>query len=195
MANHTLIVTSLRFGPRIEEDLKQLRKNWFYFVLFGGLLISLGLAALVYSAAFTIASIEVFGFFMVVSGVLLISGSFLTGDWGGFFLTLLCGVLQLITGFICIRHPEKAAIVYTLLLAIMLVVGGVVRIVASLSGRFRAWGLVLLNGVVALILGLSIWAEMPFSGLWVIGTFLGIDLILTGGTLIGLGIESRKLVS
>jgi uncharacterized membrane protein HdeD (DUF308 family) len=182
-----------QFGPRIEEDLRRLKDSWLWFVILGVALILLGMAALSYSVLFTIASVEVFGFFLIIGAVILIGASFFTGSWGGFFLTLLTGALQLIAGVICVRHPLEAAVVSTMLLAVVFIVGGLFRIVFALSERFRSWPWVLLNGVVTLMLGLMIWAQLPFSGLWVIGTFLGIDLIFNGASFLALGLGVRRL--
>ena len=38
-----------------------------------------------------------------------------------------------------------------------------------------------------------IWQQTPFSGLWVIGTFLGIDLIFNGWLYFLIGINVRRL--
>jgi uncharacterized membrane protein HdeD (DUF308 family) len=180
-------------APVIQEDLKKLKGAWLWFLMLGGALIVLGMVALFYSTLFTIVSVEVFGFFLIIGAVFYIGGSFFTGSWGGFFLTLLMGVLQLVVGLICVRHPAEAAIVYTLLIAAFFMVGGLFRIAGSLAGRFRGRGWVLANGIVTLVLGLMIWEQMPFSGLWVIGTFLGIDLIFNGWSYFVLGLNVRQL--
>jgi uncharacterized membrane protein HdeD (DUF308 family) len=182
-----------RLAPIIQEDLKTLKDAWIWFLILGVALIALGCCALGYTALFTIASVEVFGFLMILGAVTYIGGAFLTGSWGGFFLTLLMGVLQLSAGAICVRHPAEAAIVYTLLMAVFFMVGGLFRIVTALAGQFRGWGWVLVNGIITLLLGLMIWQQMPFSGLWVIGTFLGIDLIFSGWSYVALGLNARKL--
>ena len=175
------------------EDLQKLKAAWIGFVVLGVALILLGIAALSYSVLFTIATVEVIGFFLILGGLTYIVGSFFTGSWGGFFLTLLTGVLQLVMGGICIRHPAEAAIVYTLLMAAFFMVGGLFRIVAALSGPFRGRGWVLINGIITLALGVMIWQQTPFSGLWVIGTFLGIDLICNGWIYVLMGVGIRKL--
>jgi uncharacterized membrane protein HdeD (DUF308 family) len=180
-------------APFIQEDIRKLKDAWLWFTLLGASLMLLGALALGYSAFFTIASVEIIGTLMVIGGGICIGGSFLTGSWGGFFLTLLTGVLQLVTGVICIRHPGEAAIVYTLLIALFFMVGGLFRIVAALSGRFQGQGWVLINGVVTLVLGVMIWQQSPFSGLWVIGTFLGVDLLFNGWSYLMLGLSVRKL--
>src|SRR5437773_11674971 len=60
------------------------------------------------------------------------------------------------------------------------IVGGIFRIATALSFRFpgRAWAVA--GGTVTVALGVIIAAEWPVSAVWVIGTFVGIDLILDG---------------
>jgi uncharacterized membrane protein HdeD (DUF308 family) len=180
-------------GPVIQENLKKLKDAWLWFLILGGALIFLGLVALGYSAFFTIASVEILGIFLIVGAAMHIGGSFFTGSWGGFLLTLMMGVLQLVVGLICVRHPAETAIVYTLLMAAFFMAGGLFRIVGAVAGRFSGWGWVLVNGIVTLILGIMIWQQMPFSGLWVIGAFLGIDLIFNGCSYFLLGLNARRL--
>ena len=182
-----------RLAPVIHEDLKKLQGAWIWFVALGVALISLGVSALAYSSLYTIATVEVIGVFLILGGATYIAGSFFTGSWGGFFLTLFTGVLQLVMGLICVQHPAEAAIVYTLLMASFFMVGGLFRIVASLSGLFRGRGWVLINGIITLALGVMIWQQIPFSGLWVIGTFLVVDLIFNGWLYFLIGLNVRRL--
>jgi uncharacterized membrane protein HdeD (DUF308 family) len=46
--------------------------------------------------------------------------------------------------------------------------------------QFHAWPWVLLHGVVDLILGVFIWSGWPGTSLWVVGLFVGIDLLVHG---------------
>jgi uncharacterized membrane protein HdeD (DUF308 family) len=59
--------------------------------------------------------------------------------------------------------------------------------------RFDGWQWMLLNGVIALLLGVSIWRQWPFSGLWVIGLFVGIEMLLSGFSwlMLGLAVHSK----
>jgi uncharacterized membrane protein HdeD (DUF308 family) len=52
---------------------------------------------------------------------------------------------------------------------------------------------VLLNGVVTLLLGVLIWRQWPLSGLYVIGLFLGINLVVSGASYVSLGLAARRL--
>jgi uncharacterized membrane protein HdeD (DUF308 family) len=55
------------------------------------------------------------------------------------------------------------------------------------------WIWVLLSGVVTLLLGLVILAHWPVSGLYILGLFLGIDLVLAGASWIGIGLGLGRL--
>jgi uncharacterized membrane protein HdeD (DUF308 family) len=177
----------------IQEDLQGLRDSWLWFLILGIALIVLGMAALVYSVAASIATALFFGFILVAGGICCIAGAFFTRGWGGFFLSLLSGVLELALGVILIEHPIDALIVYTLLLAVVFFIEGLFWILAALAGGFRNWGWVLLSGTVTLLLGVLIWRQWPVSALWLVGTFIGVNMIFNGVTYVALGLNVRKL--
>jgi uncharacterized membrane protein HdeD (DUF308 family) len=59
--------------------------------------------------------------------------------------------------------------------------------------RFPQWGWVLAGGVLNLVLGIMIWRQWPVTGLWVIGLFVGIDMIFNGWTWIMLALRLKSL--
>jgi uncharacterized membrane protein HdeD (DUF308 family) len=84
-------------------------------------------------------------------------------------------------------------LVFTLLIAAFLMVGGIFKIVTALSFRFAAWGWPVLSGVIDVALGIMIWMEWPASALWVIGLFVGISMVFRGVHWIALGLALRAL--
>src|SRR2546427_905924 len=82
-----------------------------------------------------------------------------------------------------------------LLMAAFFIVGGVFRIATALLFRIpgRAW--VVAGGTVTVALGVIIAAEWPVSAVWVIGTFVGIDLIFDGWSLVMAGLGARELAA
>jgi uncharacterized membrane protein HdeD (DUF308 family) len=71
--------------------------------------------------------------------------------------------------------------VLTLLPAAVIIVGGIVRIVPALRHReIGAWGLVLFSRLVSLAVGCLLYASLPWSGLWVLGTLIAVELLLQG---------------
>ena len=62
-----------------------------------------------------------------------------------------------------------------------------------MSYRFAAWGWSLASGVIDVVLGMLILLEWPESALWVIGLFVGINLLFRGMNWIALGLALRVL--
>jgi len=55
------------------------------------------------------------------------------------------------------------------------------------------WGWSLASGIISVMLGVMIYRQWPASGLWVIGMFVGIELIFNGWTWIMLSMGLRAL--
>jgi uncharacterized membrane protein HdeD (DUF308 family) len=53
----------------------------------------------------------------------------------------------------------------------------------------------LADGVITLILGFMIWNRWPVSSLWVIGTLVGVSMVMTGTTRLMMALAVRKLAS
>jgi uncharacterized membrane protein HdeD (DUF308 family) len=173
--------------------LEPVRRNWGWFVALGIAEIILGMIAIGSSVAATIVSVIFFGWLLIIGGVLSVAHSFWEKQWSGFFLDLVVGLLYIVVGFMMVGNPAAAAISLTLLIALFLFMGGIFRIVAALTGHFQHWGWLLLNGVITLVLGIMIWRQWPWSGLWVIGLFIGIDMIFYGWSSVMIGLAARRL--
>jgi len=80
------------------------------------------------------------------------------------------------------------------MLGASLVACGVVRIFLAFNmKREMPWTWVALSGVVTLLLGLLILARWPINSVYILGLFLGIDLIIAGGGWIGLGLGLHRV--
>ncbi|MBV8662879.1 MAG: DUF308 domain-containing protein, partial [Hyphomicrobiales bacterium] len=110
-----------------------------------------------------------------------------------FLLWALLGVLYIVAGFVTFENPLLAAAVLTLILGAALVASGVMRIILAFSVRRETpWLWVLLSGLITLLLGLVILAHWPLSSLYVLGVFLGVDLVMAGAAWLGLGFGLRR---
>lgn len=175
------------------EGLQALRGNWSWFLALGVVLIVLGIMALGAPLVMTLTTVMLFGVFLVVGGGAEILSSFWARQWSGFFLHIFSGVLHGVVGVIMIDRPDLTAAGFTLMLAVFLMVGGLVRIIVAVVHRFPQWGWVLLNGIVTLLLGILIWRNWPEASFWVIGTFVGVDLVFNGWSWVMLAVAARKL--
>jgi uncharacterized membrane protein HdeD (DUF308 family) len=173
------------------HELVALREHWWWFLLLGIAMIVLGTVALGSSFFVSVVTVVFFGFLLLTGGVIQIISSFWAGRWTGLLLHLLIGILYVITGYMIIDAPVESTVQLTLVVALFLLVSGLFRIVASLLLKFHDWGWVLLNGIVTLLLGLLIYKHWPSDGLWVIGLFVGIDMIFNGWAWIMLSLGLR----
>ena len=173
--------------------LDTLRRGWGWFLALGIVLIVLGIFAVGWAAVVTVASVIIFGWLLIAGGVMQALHAFWRKRWGGFFVDLLTGILYVVAGFVVVANPGTSAAALTLLIAMFLIIGGLFRIAASATACSPNWGWILVHGIISLLLGIAIWRRWPVSGLWVIGLFIGIEMMLNGWTLVALGLAARKL--
>ncbi len=182
-------------NPTIPHELAPMREHWFWFLILGIALLALGLIAVGSGVAtfyVTAITVVLFGFIMLVGGVAQVVSSFWAGKWSGFLVHLLVGILYVVVGYLIVDQPDVAIAVLTLLLAAFLIIAGVFRIVAALVVRFHDWGWVMLSGIISVILGVMINEGWPATSLFVIGLFIGIELIFNGWSWIMFAYDLRN---
>ncbi len=171
---------------------EELRRARGWLLALGIALIVLGALAIGASVLATLISVIFVGWLLLISGLLEAIYAFSQPRWGGLVLHVVNGVLGVVAGFLLVRHPAAGALVLTLLMAMLFMIGGLFRVLAAAVMRFPHWGWVLLNGIITLMLGLFILGQMPGAALWLIGMFVGIDLILMGWSWVMLALALRS---
>lgn len=180
-------------SPESAPDLAPLRGKWGWIAALGAVYLVAGVIALGSVVTATVVSVFVVGIMMIVAGAGEVIGAFQIKSWGRFLLWVLIGVLYIIAGFVTFQNPLLAAALLTLILGIALVISGIVRIGVAFSvRREQSWVWVAISGVVTVLLGLMILARWPVSSIYVLGIFLGVDLVLAGAGWIGLGFGLRR---
>jgi uncharacterized membrane protein HdeD (DUF308 family) len=174
------------------HELEQLREHWLLLLILGIGLVVVGAMAIISSFIATLATVTFFGTLLFVGGVLELVNAVTCRNWRGFFVYLLIGILFTVVGLIMMNHPLAAAAGLTLMLAAAFMVGGAIRIIAAAVEHFHGWPWVMVNGFITLFLGIYIWRHFPEAAFWVIGLFVGIDLIFCGWSWIMLAIGIRS---
>jgi uncharacterized membrane protein HdeD (DUF308 family) len=181
-------------GPfRAPENLAELHQHWLLFLILGCAVSLVGTLAIIFSVIATLATVTIFGTFLLLAGVMHLVNAITGRNWRGFFVHLLIGVLYAVAGIVMLNHPLGAAAGLTLMIAAIFMAGGILRIIVSLVERFYAWPLVLLGGFVSLFLGVFIWRHLPEASLLVIGLFVGIELVFSGCSWVMLALTVRTL--
>jgi uncharacterized membrane protein HdeD (DUF308 family) len=188
-------MSSLTGSPNTAHDtaLEPLRAKSGWIIALGVVFVIAGIIALGSVVMATAATVFVVGIMMVIAGVAEVINAFQIKTWGRFLLWLLLGALYIVAGFITFENPLLAAAILTLFLGIALIASGIMRIVLAFSMQaVMPWIWVLLSGVITLLLGLVIVAHWPVSSLYILGLFLGIDLVLAGASWIGIGLGLKR---
>jgi uncharacterized membrane protein HdeD (DUF308 family) len=184
----------IRLARRVlRHELQAIRGNWGWLLALGIVLIVVGTVAIGMPFVGSMGSIVALSGLLVAGGVAQLVGAFWTRDWSGFFLSLLMGVLYLVTGVVFFRHPADALAAVTLLLACALMVSGLFRIIGSLTYRFPQWGWTAVGGAINLLLGVYIYSQWPLDSFIILGLFVGIDMIFTGWTWVMLALAVKGL--
>ena len=179
------------FSPRTAslETLAPLRAKWGWIVALGIVYLVAGLIALGSVAEATAASVLIVGAMMIVAGVFEVIAAFQVQSWGRFIFWLLLGILYIVAGFVAWDNPFLTAIWLTLILGAALVASGIMRIFLAFNMQHGSpWMWVAVSGLITLILGLIILAHWPFSAVYTLGIFLGVDLVFAGVAWISLGL-------
>jgi uncharacterized membrane protein HdeD (DUF308 family) len=174
-------------------DMAPLRAKWGWILALGIVYVIAGFVALGSVVMATVASVLIVGVMMIVAGVAEIINAFQLKGWGKFLLWALLGALYIVAGFVTFENPLLAAAVLTLLLGASLVASGIMRIILAFSmKREQPWVWLLLSSIITLLLGLLILAHWPISSVYVLGIFLGVDLVMAGVGWIALSLALRR---
>lgn len=175
------------------HELHSLRNQWWCFLMLGIALVVLGTICIVEPLVPSLASVVMLGFLLMAAGITQIVSAFWSGRWSGMLLHVLIGVLYVVVGYMIVDAPVVNMVLITKFIAIFLVVSGAFRIVSALVVRFQDWGWALLNGGVTLLLGIIINRQLPEASLWVIGLFIGIEMVFNGWAWVMLSLGLRAV--
>jgi uncharacterized membrane protein HdeD (DUF308 family) len=141
----------------------------------------------------TYVTVVIIGYVFMVGGLIQVISAFSAGRWQGLGLHLVAGILYLVLGLLIVEHPLVAAAGVTLMIAAIFLVGGLSRIIVAIVGRFHGWGWVFLNGLVSLFLGVVLWRHWTDDSLFIIGLFVGIDMIFAGWSWVMTALAVRSI--
>ena len=167
-------------------------RNWGWFLAFGVGLALLGIVAIVRSVAATVVSMLFFGWLLLIAAGVELVQAIMVGKWAGLFHHWLHAALFGVLGAMMVWRPLVTAEILTVLMGAFFLVAGLFQLFTPFVVSLPDWGWHALNGLITLVLGVLILAQWPVSGLWVIGLFLGIELIFYGGAWIALALNLRS---
>lgn len=163
------------------EPLRVERRRTGWDIAFGVLSVIAGIVALSHVALASVLSVLFLGWTVLLGGIVLAVHAIIGWRDAHRRWDLALGALLFLVGFGFIRNPGVGLLTLTLLAGSLLLVGGLVRIIAAFQPDAPR-GLLLFSGAVTLLLGFMVLNQWPVSAAWLLGTILGIQLILDGIT-------------
>ena len=175
-----------------QSDIGELKRNWGWILGFGILFLILGCIGLGMVVGLTLVSMIFFSALLIIAGITHIVDVFKHRDWKGIIWQALIAALYIVAGCVVFYDPFLASTLITAILASLLIVIGITRIIMAFALKdSTGWIWLLLAGITAVILGILILIQWPISGLWVIGLFIAIEMIVTGWTYIFIALSLR----
>lgn len=181
----------LQLNPQIIQE--KLAKYKTSFLLLGIVLLILGFIAISFQFAATIFVTYLIGSLLIIAGVTQAIYSFQIKGFGYSAMLAVLAILYIIAGIISFKDPINAAGTITLIIGFMLLISGVIQFVNGLNNQgIPRCGWVIFSGFISFILGLMIVFGWPFNATYILGLFLGIDLIFQGWNLVLLSLAIKK---
>ncbi len=169
-------------------------KNATWLTVLGGVTVIAGFMAIASPLGAGLGVTIFIGIAMVIGGIARTIGAFSAGSFGQGALAFIGGMLALAAGVVLTARPGVGLEVLTLMLGAYLVVDGISSGILAFHVRpEKGWGWMLFNAVLSVILGYMLLSQWPWSGLWAVGTLVGINLLFSGFSLVAIGSAARGL--
>lgn len=172
---------------------REVSRSFGWLVGLGAVLAVGGVLGLVYVGLATLTSVLLFGWLLLVSGLVALVHAVMSRGSNYFWLGLVVAALYLAAGVVVIRYPDTTAEGLTLFAALLFLTGGLFRLVGSMVTRGAEMPWTAMQGVVGIVLGVLVLAGWPESTLYVLGTFFSLALLSEGLGLMGLGFGGRQV--
>ncbi|WP_030315193.1 HdeD family acid-resistance protein [Streptomyces sp. NRRL B-3229] len=172
----------------------RLSREFGWLAALGVILVLAGLVGLVYTGVATLTSMLLFGWLLLIGGVVGLLHAVQARDSGFFWLGVVVAALNIAAGVVVIARPDAAAAALTMFAALLFLTGGVFRLAGSLVVRGPQFGWTLVQGAFGLLLGILVLASWPSSSKYVIGCFFSLALLFDGLGLVATGFGGRKII-
>ncbi|RKF15620.1 hypothetical protein DBZ36_14630 [Alginatibacterium sediminis] len=173
--------------------LREVKKNTGLTIAVSILVILMGIFAMGSPLVAGVSLAIAVGFILIFSGIAQL---FFSVKVRAGIVSIILSILTIIAGGYMVSNPGVALASMTIVLAIYLVITGVFEAVMAFQIKpSKGWVWALFNGLISVLLGAMIWSQFPVSGVWSIGTLIGIKLFFTGWTLLMFGLSARTVVN
>jgi uncharacterized membrane protein HdeD (DUF308 family) len=155
-------------------------------IALGVVLVVTGAVVLGDVALASVISVLFLGWTLLIGGAIALVLALLRLRREGSWTAVLSGALSFVVGLVFVRNPSVTLLALSLTAGALLIAGGIFRLFAAVPSPDQRLPLAL-SGALSLVLGVMILNRWPSSALWLLGTLLGIQLIVDGVLLMVVG--------
>lgn len=169
-----------------DTGIKQVNRSW---MLFAGVVLTLlGLIGFFMQVAVTYLTIYYMGFLLLIGAGIQLFDAFKAKGWKSKIWYLMLTLIYIVLGAVIVQNPTMSAVWITFFIAMSFAGFGLLRIIIGFESKNEVskWWVIVASGIIAVLLGAIIMIQWPVSGLWVIGLFVSIELVLQGISLISI---------
>ncbi|WP_394754061.1 HdeD family acid-resistance protein [Crenothrix sp.] len=191
MKNADDIATEL---ANVQQKMQEyMQKHWRLFLLEGSIFIVLGIAAVVIPQFFSVVSVLFLGWILVMGGAIHVGRALFFSEMPGFGLWLVLGILQIIVGYLLIVDPIAGVMTITMMMTLFFALEGAIKIYWAFMLRpLPNWNFVLFSGVTALLFAFIILAFWSETAHWLLGLFVGINMIILGWSIVKMSLSHKS---
>ncbi|MUJ20269.1 HdeD family acid-resistance protein [Aliivibrio fischeri] len=173
-------------------------KSWKYFITVGVIVAVAGLGAtsLPVMAGVTISTI--IGTLLLITGLVQVYHTFHIHFWKEKLWYVLSALFYIVGAVFILFKPLEGLMTITTIMVVVMIFNGLTRMIFGFTNKnLPGSGMVILSGLLSVVIGgyfFSLFDNPEFS-LSLLGTFVGVSLLIEGISFIFLGLRMKKLVN
>ncbi|NOH46919.1 HdeD family acid-resistance protein [Vibrio rotiferianus] len=173
-----------------------LPKGWKYFVIVGVIISLMGIGAMSLPVLAGVTISTIVGAVLLFSGLAQAYHTFSINVWKEKLWYVLSAVLYIVGGLFILFKPLAGLVTITMLMVIVMILNGLTRVFFGLSNRsLPSSNVIVLSGVISVLIGgyFFMLLDDPAFSTTLLGTFVGISLLIEGISFIFMGRQMKKL--
>lgn len=170
-----------------------LARTWKWMMALGIFLMLVGAVAIIAPAAASVTIAVLIGWVFLIAGVFQFASSFSVGSGGQMAMRALVGLLGIVAGLYILLAPLDGTLTLTFVMGAFFLASGVFNLAGGVAMRgSKSASSLALSGVLSMIIGVLVLADLPSSSAWAIGLLAGINFIFDGFALMAVGMAGRE---
>lgn len=151
----------------------------------GVVLIVAGFAAIAFPLISSLGVTFCIAWLLIVAAIVQSIYGFNQIGWRRIAMSLVVAALWLVSGLFLLLRPLEGLAVLTVFVAAAFLLEGIIKAIFYFEIRdLPKSGWILFDALAAIFLGALMWWQFPVSALWALGTLAGVNIMISGWTLV-----------